>query len=227
MLKPKYGNELAFVMGNIVASYGGQLEKKAQLSLSPTGLYGKEDTGGSVDMDPDAIPKTVDRELEDPTILNEVGEGVSLEGDYEPLAVSLRPDDVGEVATGPRSPEYQWSGKHNAPVASVTEIDELTPTIPDNNYLASNPFGEDEINAEMEFEDIDPANLFRDPTSVSLEGEDVEDVVPADVPGPVPTAALVLDRIQKIATYLGEKGDVRSELIADKLLHSAISKLIK
>jgi len=254
MLKPKYGNELAFVMGNIVASYGGQLEKKAQ--LSPTGLYGREDTGGSVDMDPDAISNAVD-ELDSgggPTGLPSRFEEATGEnfgdarGEYSPLSfpkpkneIDSDSEDEINAELGPVK-DMAYDALMDKPEA-VSGLEEPKPLImPGDTLIREYP--KDGRVEEMEFEDIDPANLFRYPTSVSLEGEDVEDAVPADVPetpysgpggegmgirgpGPVPTAALVLDRIQKIATYLGEKGDVRSELIADKLLHSAISKLIK
>lgn len=221
MLKPKYGNEVAFVMGNIVASYGGQLEKKAQW------LSGEQDnTGGPVDMD-HSVSDTIDENLEDPTILSGKGAGLaaSVPGNHESLLAQQDKEKAIDAELDQLNKEY---AKQIEPVTLEDPGGKLTMPVDGGLPVRENPFEKPET-VKIDFDANDPFGAEHLFESESLKPEKVEGPTPAQVPkSDWPTAAgLVLDRIQKIAGYLGETGDVRSELIADELLRSVIRKLTK
>jgi len=241
MFKSKYGNELAFVMGNIVASYGGQLEKKAQMGLSKP--YGEEDTGGPIPAS-NAL-----KDIDDPTILTNPSlyfDDPTKRNNPDTSSVGAEPVK-GEHTVGspsgvvaPRGEEvFMEEMNKSLDTESESEPEDLNEYLAENynedlantdldQYLAEN-FGDPDYNdTEVDVENsLGTAGSGERPNSGSPELSPWNEAPPSEWTNPPNTAALVLDSIQKIAAYLGDKGDIRSELIAGELLHSFINELKK
>jgi len=153
MLKPKYGNEIAFTMGSIVASYGGKLEKKAQL-LTPDSEKG---TGGPIGMS-NTISDTIDEEIGDPTDIGGLENTAPLlEGEHVSL---LEQEDELDALSREFNKELEGLGPSSLEDPGGT-VDLGDGSLP----VRENPFEKSET-VEIDFDANDPANLFRDPTGV-------------------------------------------------------------
>ena len=235
-------------MGNIVASYGGKLEKKAQFNYDPEKAI-EEASGDIIPAERQSVGEVLeDIDLGDPgTIASRFEEGQgedfgAVRGEHASLPLPKpklpKPKLLDDETNGRlgEAPELAYKGL----MSPSTPMPEDTETVmPDEEDFIVRDFPEEAV--EIDYNSDDPLgnSSRKTPATGGLAPEDeyenVEtdldwgaDILESSQPGFGPLrSSLILDKIEKIAAYLGEKGDIRSELIAGDLLMSVIKNIDK
>ena len=242
MLKSKYGNEVAFVMDSIVASYGGKLEKKAQAlqknaQMDFLSSEEERDTGGPVPLGR-TLSDTIDTEVgdpesegKDPSILNP-GAYTSLweQEDKRYADEDAKEDERSALNRTLNNLETEYN-EDRAGGASYPEAVTLDETLLDGAPLEENPYKEPSLGLRpLDFESPrvpSPSNIGGATPATAGEPVDAGPAGAESFPYGPTQASSVLNAIEKIATHLGNKGDFRSEMLADELLKSVINDLSK